>query len=727
MAYSLAEWAVGSRAYLMRVPWGPDYKDIVGWSVDERDAYFRAHRAASWTLEDMQYLKPNEPVRVPLMYDDCWRANYLVVENAQCPSASETPPTLCYFVTNVGYVNPNTSTLELQLDVWQTFALTARFGNCYVERGHIVAKAWDGFYRADGGSYPDYDMASDADKQIDEQRRWRANSRYMLEAEGLDVGSDYTVGYHGHVDLTTWENRAGEGGEIGAVIVSSVRLGGDWGTTSAPEVNTPGARVVSGTIMNLDVYYMTISDYRGLISDMREYPWISKGISNVYVVPRSFLDLVGTPERLGPNKRAAYVVTGGADGFSSPTRGDSLFYEGIHELLRTCLPAWSENADSPKFETWPYAYIMIDTNEGSPLVLKPELVGGNLNLTLAGTVAPPTFKIGIRPDGYGSSAVTPANGVNMYTYLDATNSPKQAQTATGYGWQTVAWIQNAIQTQVVNDEYNYYLASTYNTRLASYQGASWSQAKSVAASGLSYNQTLANLATAQQNNQLRNQQVQNSILAGIGQGALGAVGALTSGNVFGAVSNAASTAISAGTQYANNELTNAMFNNNQTTALALAGQNLGLAQWAAQGDYAQTVRQLQASVQDAAVTQPSVSGMASGDAFNLDHGLIGFDVYVMVPNWGRLYALADYFCRYGYTCNRIIDLSRISLVPMETYTYWKMAECEIPEWSGDDGTRDVVRGIMQRGVTVWREADAIGHAGITGYRNRVAEAGTWYY
>jgi len=81
-----------------------------------------------------------------------------------------------------------------------------------------VAKAWDGFYRADGGTYPDYDTANEIDKQIDEQRRWRANSRYMLEAEGLDVGSDYTVAYHTHVDLTTWENRAGEGGEIGVSL-----------------------------------------------------------------------------------------------------------------------------------------------------------------------------------------------------------------------------------------------------------------------------------------------------------------------------------------------------------------------------------------------------------------------------------------------------------------------------------------------------------------------------
>lgn len=729
MTYSLAEWATGSTAHLLRVPWDPSYKDVISWTPDDRDQYFHKHVTKSWTLTEMQYLKPGEPVAVPLMYDDCWQANYLVVENSDCPTASHTPPVLCYFVTNVAYVNPNTSTLELQLDVWNTFALDAKFGTCYVERGHIVHRAYCGYYFDDTGMWPQFEVTDENDPdKLDGVGRWHAANRFLMEPEGLDVGSEYRVGYHTHVDLTTWVNREGQGGEIGVLVVSSVSLAADWGSESSPNVAVPRAYEISGTLTNLDCWYMAVDDYTSLTADLQDYPWISKGISNVYIIPRSFVDVYESASSLGPNKRPAHQVRGGATGFSNGSN-DPLFRKDWRALVRSCYPNWGDNAWYEKLCYWPYAYLVIDTNEGNPLVLKPELLSnGEVNIRLIGTVAPPTVKVGVYPVGYGNDPVAPSNGVNVYSALDVRNQEMHFQAFSGYGLQNAAWIKNINQTQVVNDEYNYYLASTYHTREASYAGASWSLARSNASAGLAYNQTLTNLANEQQNQNLRNQQVQNSILAGLGSGAIGAIGSVVGGNVFGAVSGAANTLINAGTTYANNQLSNQQFANNQQTALTLAGQNKGLANWAAQGDYAQTIRQLNATVQDAAVTQPSVGGMAAGDAFNLDHALVGFDVYVMVPSWGRALALADYFNRYGYTCNRLVDMSLVdNLCVMTHFAYWKLQDCVITDWKGDDSTRDVVRGIMERGVTVYRAPEDIGHTGINGYHNVCAARTAYYY
>lgn len=723
MAWSVAEWATGSTARLMRVPWDPSYKDVLAWTRAERDAYFSAHETAQWTISNMQYLKANEPVMVPLMYDDCWDANYLVVHNADCPTASSTPPTLCYFVTNVAYVNPETSSLELQLDVWNTFALEMGTPYGYLERGHLAFVAFASYKHVGNGQ----DVVTPANDAAGAQVDWKAINRFCMEPEGLDVGNEYQVFRHEHIDLTTWVNPQGDGGEIGVVVVSSVELQGEWGSESAPNVRTPGCHKIGGTITNLSTYYFTIDGWEQLTRDLTDAPWISKGISNVYVVPRSFLNLAGSPATFGPDNVEGWQVMGGSDA-TTP-----LYDELVRDLMDT---AWFEqfydSVPYPLYKcyTYPYSYIMIDTNVGNPLVLKPELLAnGELQLRLRAAFEPPTTKIGILPVGYGLASDTIEVG-NIYSYLDTQNAPKQAQAATGYGYQTAAWLDSMPQTQVVNDEYNYYLASTYNSRNASYTGAGWLQSKSLASSGLSYNQSLTNMANQRATNELRNQQVQNSILAGLGSGAVGAIGSLATGNFLGAASTVVNQLIGSSVQMANNDLTNQQFYSNQATALTLAGQNKGLAQWAARGDYAQAIRSLDASVQDAAITQPSVSGMAAGDTFNLDWGLVGFDVYVMVPSFGRRLALVDYFERYGYTVNRFIrSFPWAHMCDMSEYQYWKMEDCTIVDMAGDDNARDVVKGIFERGVTVWKNPDHIGQVGMNGVTNvpEVTNEHYWWY
>ena len=254
--------------------------------------------------------------------------------------------------------------------------------------------------------------------------------------------------------------------------------------------------------------------------------------------------------------------------------------------------------------------------------------------------------------------------------------------------------------------------STQNTREAQYAGAGWTLARSNASSRLSYNQALTNMSNAYANNQLSNQQFQNSLMGSIGNTALGALSALSGGNIGGALGGVASGILNTGISVANQDLNNQMFYNNQQTAITLAGQNLGLAQWAAQGDYEQSIRSLNATVQDAALTQPSMSGQVGGDGFNMASGNFGVNLRVMTVGIGRARAIADYWARYGYATNRYIDVgTRLNL--MQRYTYWKCADVYVTEFDGDESSKDVVRGIMERGVTVWRDPREVGHVGLS--------------
>lgn len=679
MPLNPTEWATGSTARLMRVPWDSSYKDVIWWSPSQRDNYFDTRTTAEWTVSDMQYLRAGEPVTVPIPYDDCWRANYLVVDNAHAPFATSDPVTLCYFITNVTYQAPNSTLLTLQLDTWQTFALTMELGTCYVERGHVAVAASD----------------------LSPDTLARTAQRYLLEPEGLDVGNEYVVSRNFYGDLSDVN-----GGGLGVLVTSTADLEADWGTLSAPNLDTAHSRIVDGLPSGAGLYFFTAEQYTSFMSKVSSAPWISKSITLAVGVPAAFVQ--GDDVSVG-GVACKRVTSEDAVNLSNVLTWDTeagfanIFSEmgGLNRFK--------------KFYTFPYMYMQLDNNTGSPLLLKPELMSMSpmLQLSAVTVVVPPHLRIGIVPFGYGvagfdEQAMRPNQS---YTYATFAGE-RTGYIRNGLGLQAAVWFQTFPQFSLVNDEYLNYLVSTQNTREAQYAGAGWTLARSNAASRLSYNQALTNMSNAYAINELSNQQFQNSLMGSIGNTALGALSALAGGNIGGALGGVASGIINTGVSVANQDLTNQMFYNDQSTAITLAGQNLGLAQWSAQGDYEQTIKSLNATVQDAALTQPSMSGQVGGDGFNMASGNFGINLRVMTVNVGRARAIADYWSRYGYATNRYVDVGT-SLNLMSRYTYWKCADVYVTTFDGDESSKDVVRGIMERGVTVWRDPREVGHVGLS--------------
>lgn len=691
MAWSLAEWATGSTAHLMSVPWDSSYKDVVWWSIEERNAYFHRQTTAEWTLDHMSYLKPGEPVAVPIPYDDCWQANYLVVENADMPDASHTPPVLCYFITETTYVAPNTTNLTLQLDIWQTFGLTMELGRCYVERGHVTMHAYDRRVRdviAVGGT--------------EESVFYQYAGRYLLEPDSLDLGNEYRVGRAHHKDLSTINDEG-----LGVIVVSTTDLTKDWGSQSSPNLDTATANTVDGLISGCAMYAFTGPNYMALTQKLSSAPWISKSIIMCIAVPMGIVQGVDV---------TIDGVSAQEVGGDQMVQASSLFTYEVLDEEKKAFSYFSDSVDVTRYRklfTYPYSYITLSTFNGSPVLFKPECFGPvGLYFLVQSVVCPPHLRVAIYPMMYGTASM----GINDEgrTYQYSIFGREGLQTAAmdyGQGLDCAVWLQSFPQFSLVNDEYLNYLVSTQNTRQASYAGAGWSLARSNAASELSYNQVETNQVNERQNQTLKNQQFNNQLTANGANAVVGAIGSLLGGNVFGAVSGLGSSVINNGAAFVNNQLSNQMFTNNQNTTLTLAGQNLGLAQWAAQGDYQQAIRTLNATVQDAALTQPSVSGQVGGEGFNVASGRMGVDLRVMVPSECATLAICDYWERYGYPTRRFIEVGR-ELTPMTRYTYWKMADTYLSKFDGDDSSRNVIRGILERGVTVWRDATDIGTVGL---------------
>lgn len=689
---NIYEWATGSTARFYNVPWESDYKDVVHWTKDQRDTYFEQRAIAAWTLSNMQYLRAGEAITVPLPYDDIWNANYIVITNADAPFAENKPVTLCYFVTGVTYQAPNSTLIDVQLDAWQTYALGMELGTCYVERGHVTVAAAACKAARLGRSIADSSIAQE----------------YYGEPEGLDIGSDYQVARHFFNDFSNLDNKG-----LGVLVVATADLEKAWGTIESPSLSTADSRVVDGLPSGAGVYFFTSKAFSDFMKAAQDAPWISKSVTMCVGVPAALIDGVN----VSVGGVAAIRVQ--SDNIIEVRGMDWDMHAGFKNIYSAMGDGLSKFG---KFNTYPYTYYQIDSNNGSPLLLKPELCqgvagpdGANsiLHFQLVSVVVPPHLRIAIVPSYYGVNQFERGawEGDTRYSYSTFAGSYEK-QLNIGQNLSTAAWIQTFPQFALVNDEYLNYLVSTQNTRAAQYAGAGWSLERSNASAELAYNQAQTNFQYAVYDNEIRNQQFQNNLMGSVGNAALGALGQAFSGNFGGALSTVGSTAINSAVGIANNDLTNQSFYNNATKNLALAGQNRGLAEWSNRGDYQQAIKALNATVRDAALTQPSMSGQAGGEGFAMASGNFGYNLRVMAVGVDRARAIGDYWSRYGYACNRYVTINK-NLNLMTKYTYWKCADTYVLDFEGDESSKSVIRGILERGVTVWRRPDDIGHVGLS--------------
>ena len=70
--------------------------------------------------------------------------------------------------------------------------------------------------------------------------------------------------------------------------------------------------------------------------------------------------------------------------------------------------------------------------------------------------------------------------------------------------------------------------------------------------------------------------------------------------------------------------------------------------------------------------------------------------------------IGDYWLRYGYAINRYFDMDD-GLNCMTKFTYWKTKETYLRIAYCPESFRQTIRGIFEKGVTVWEHPDYIGN------------------
>ena len=687
--FNYSVWTPNTAILMCNVPWDSSYRDVVRFDSDkERDAYFasRASDGYAFTLNGLVYLRYGEPVRVNAPFDMVTRCNYMVVKNSMqpvSPAEGRQPDVFYYFINDAKYIAPNTTQVNVQLDVWMTYYNRIEFNMCYVNKGHIGI--------------------------ANENSTIGNLSDYLTDAEGLNIGDEYEI-----ADIAI-DNFLNEPPYI--VIMCTADLTAGFGTVSNPTLKTATGSINDGMPSGSAVYACNSANFLALMGKLQDAPWVSQCISMVTVVPARFVQNATSTTVAGIDMLV--MPDSPAENIGSLDVPNVMGMFHIPERYRNLL----------KFYTYPYCVIEMTGYNGGEVVLKPECLeldnDDGISIFTNTVVAPPDIRAYSYVAGY-NTAKGAGGSVDADYYLPSGGDPFPHSEYNEEGLDIAIQFSNFPQFSLVNNQYIYYLASNKNRLAYQFSSADWSQQKALTAAQLSFNQSGANMQNAWANQQVANQA--NWALSGISQeknlwsgatsmasSGVGALGAAASGNAGSAAAGVANMALAGANTALNADWINRTTATQVGAATATTQNNIGLqgyirdtnydyAVYAANGDYETAIQGIQAKVQDARLTQPSTSGQNGGDAFNFCKGYMGVRLKFkrLKPNFMR--QVGDFWLRYGYYVNRWI-VPPADLKCMENFTYWKMQSVSLDSSEVPELFKESIRGIFEKGVTVWNDPD----------------------
>jgi len=694
--FNYAVWSPGTEINLVNVPWNNDYRDIwmpAGNNATQRraalDTYIDGLESAGIVIRNMSYLKPNIPIRINLPFNTVYRFNYLRAKNPAQPVGSDQTRNLYYFILDVRYVAPNTTELVIQLDVWQTFGYDVTFGNCYIDRGHIGianSNAMNNFGRD-----------------------------YLAIPEGLDTGAEYRTIHVEYPERDTWQIA-----NAVVLIVSTVDLKADPGDVNNPKLVAASGNNAFGIPSGANVYAISLGNLQQLMGLLANVPWVSQGIISMTIIPKfkTYFNWTDTWDTNGTNITTLSDAPG-----ATPSGGRTV----------TVKSNWRNDAGIlgnipsryqglKKFLTAPYLMIELTTFNGTAVFLRPEnWQDADAQIREFINFFPPDQRVVVVPLSYNTTLTTTGNiqtnGDDGGNFLD-----------------TATMIGDFPTVPVTNNMALNYLAANKNGIAYQYQAADWSQQRALGSNQVSYDQAKVGMQTASA--LTSNANLQRSNLTDVANTAqmwhtgINAAGAIIGGGASGAAAGpagaatgAAMGALNAAGQVANaavditarntstheqNVRSRAAVNISNSLTGYVADTNKNLADWAAQGDYSTAVAGINAKVQDSKLTEPSMSGQLGGSTFNMLNISMGPSVRWKMIDPVAMRVIGEYWLRYGYAVRHFITPPS-SLMVMNKFTYWKMLQSYITAAGMPEGFKQVIRGIFEKGVTVWANPSEMGN------------------
>lgn len=695
-AFNYATWTPNTEVTMTNVPWNSDYRDIVQFDNQAAlNAYIDLTPYANIRMSGMTYHRPGRPIKIEVPLGRALKYNYLrAVNPAQPVPGNDQPMTYYYFITEVEHVAPNTTAVYLQLDVIQTYLYSTRFGQCFIESGHIG---------------------------IANENQFNNFGRdYLTIPEGLDVGGEYQItNVHKHEIASARESSYARA-EYNIIVTMTAKLDVDAGTVDDPKLFSATGSTFGNLPNGHEAYlFESMSDLKIFLIKYSDKPWITQAITSITAVPAKMIEEYGAKvDRHTIDGIEFKELTGG----SLKTKSTRLA-ENWRIIERQKVPARYRHLW--KFQTYPYMVLELTSHTGTPIVIKPESWNdANATIVESAHFAQPGPRLAFYPYRYNAADSSPietdAQGIvnDGGEFLDM---------ATGiFNFPTFA---------TVNNSYIGFMASQSNSLAFQHSSADWSQQRAQTGNQLAYNQASAGMGLANDlsqqgiNAQQRQANLANSTAAfrGAATAFNGVTGALTPGQAIGSVANAAvGTAIGVHQTHESMQINTGLAAGTNASSVANQGYmrdtNKAYGDYASQGDYENTIKGINAKIQDAQLIQPTTAGQVGGDAFLLATYRWGYDLKVKTLDAAAMARVGETWLRYGYQVNRFMQLPpKLNL--MRYFTYWKLKETYILEGNFPESFKVAIRGIFEKGVTVWAVPDYIGRVDIG---QNYANAGTRY-
>lgn len=704
LSFDYSVWSAGSVITMVNVPFDNTYRDIVDWKSYGHTpyAYVKSfNNLHKVEISQMTYLAQGKPIRIPTPFTKANQYNYVMVENPGRPVNNigfegYTPSVFFYFITSIDYIAPNTTQLTLQLDVWTTYYQRINFGRSYLERGHMGIAATD--------SFDNY------------------GKNWLTQPEGLDMGSEHQI-------IRTYRRMLADitNNDYSVIVTSTVNLDVEngYGDANNPRVSMADPSNAEGLPNGVEIYVCTYKDFRQGMLGLKNYPWIAQGIGSITIVPKDIVDFGGTKVDVGKDSgtgkwtwltnHSVYI-----------NRNYSLTDASFRNEFLSLLP--KEYQELKKFVTSPYCIVELTTYSGNPVEFRPESIRtAGININQYAHVAPPNPSLFLTIRDYN-------------TITESVIVERRAGKVTneyGEGWDMCTGYTSLPTFSAVNNSALNALASSAHTAAAQVNNAKWQQqraqraansARDVANAGIAATQAGAENSmwgnSAMADSQSRYNNMRATVQAT--QGAMTALGGVMglNGSAAGAgIGQAATASVSAminnsqaqSTANIQNQLASGASQISQQQQRTVRDTNYELAQFAANGDYEAAIASINGQRQDMQVIPPSVVGQTSGYVSAMVSNGLVIDARIRSVSPAAMRSIGDFWLRYGYLMNTWIKFPK-TLSLMTEFTYWKMAECYLVDTTIPEGFKASVRGIFEKGVTVWRSPQRIGNTNVRNNR-----------
>lgn len=657
-------------------------------------------------FENYTYQRKDGTVVVPGVYDDLRLYNYLIYQNG---STGNKAKWIYCFITSLGYLNDNATSISFETDVIQTwrFEIESNFMESYIAYEHRPQyyDVGDGVHRPCINTQP----------------------------ENLEIGTDLISDKQYLIDITKNISFA--------VIGMTCDMSGRDSFTN-PQLGTPSQINYYILPFNKDIG----TDITTLkIGSVNGQTVTISGLSKILDAIRKNEKLVGKCVSIVvTNSIPGLVVESGQvvikrDCFTNEQQGDYpiLTYKAkpMNSMLENDLsafpisrvyniPALIGFTQFTKLYTYPYSYLLISDNNGTTKTFKNELWQDMKNIQFICVGSPNSSKINIMPLNYkvNKSDELCSNLINLDNSFES-----QYETSLPIISDTTALMLQSSRNSMNVGLSNIRRSNETNLAIASATGNALSAQTSLQ-NNLNLSVTARNTNLASNLNDLQNKS--NMINASIGAigGLSGGIASALTGNIGGAVGSLVGAGLGIGqtamqnqinTKQTNLQNANALANanaqasaNSQSTAIGNQLRQL-TTQYQNQTNIQNAMDSYNARIHDAQATADSIVTGSNDLMRQIALDLNTFVLYIYRPTDEYKQKLEKIWNMRGYATNTIDYPNLRSKI---SWNYIQTVKCNIKGTNIDPNDLEKIKRVFDNGITLWHNKNVGDYSQYNGER-----------